>query len=84
MCKQVLEDYGKYGDSILGRFGTKPDGHRVPNVRAVVKPLLGLFHGERNSKKWKAALDRAFRTATSVSGILQVPPSCCYTFCFWA
>ena len=50
--------YGEYGDSILGRFGVKDDGHKVPNVRAIVKPLIGLFYGEVGGRRWRNAIDR--------------------------
>ncbi len=56
---QVLRRYVEYGDAVLGRFGTKPDGSRTPNVRTVVKPLLGLFHGEPGGRKWRQQLDSA-------------------------
>jgi len=28
-------------------------------VRALVKPLLGMFHGEPRAKKWRAAVSAA-------------------------
>ena len=72
---QVLEAYAKYGDSILGKWGTKPDGSKAPNVKAVIKPLLGMFHGERGCKKWKQAIDAVLKTAShdlTVSQVLEV------------
>ena len=63
---QVLARYGEYGDSILGRFGVKDDGHKIPSVRAVIKPLIGLFYsepamlGEAGRCRWRNAFDLAF------------------------
>jgi hypothetical protein len=31
-------------------------------VRAIIKPLLNLFHGEHGGKRWKNAIDIALRT----------------------
>ena len=69
---QVLQDYAQYGDAMVGRYGIRPDGTPSPNVRTLVKPLLNLFHGERGCKRWKQAVDSELRTATSVSGLLEV------------
>lgn len=70
---QVLDRYAVYGDAVLGRFGTKPDGSRTPNVRAVVKPLLGLFHGEAGGRKWRQQLDVGLlKKPASVSEVIQV------------
>lgn len=69
---QVLEEYAKYGDAMIGRWQIKPDGSKSPNVRAVFKPLLNMFHSERGSKRWKQAVDAGFKTAFSVSGLLKV------------
>lgn len=72
-CAQVLDRYAVYGDAVLGRFGTKPDGSRTPNVRAVVKPLLGLFHGEAGGRKWRQQLDVGLlKKPASVSEVIQV------------
>ena len=69
---QVFEEYAKYGDAMVGKWFTKGNGQKNPNVRTVFKPLLNLFHGERGSKRWKQAVDTKFKTATTVSGLLQV------------
>lgn len=73
---QVLWEYAKYGDAMIGRWHIKPDGHKSPSVRAVFKPLLNMFHSERGSKRWKQAVDASFKTATSVSGLLKVCFAC--------
>ena len=70
-CLKVLDEYVKYADSMLGRWDVKADGHQVPNVRALTKPLLGLFHGEPRSKQWRAAVDEALRSARSVREVLD-------------
>lgn len=45
------------------RWAIKEDGHREPNARTLLKPVLNLFHGERGSKRWKAAMDAALKDA---------------------
>ncbi|KAK9818858.1 hypothetical protein WJX74_002305 [Apatococcus lobatus] len=61
--RQVLRDYCKYADSVIGKWAKGPEskGHVSPNVRAVAKPLLGMFMGQRGSRRWKQAMDEAFR-----------------------
>lgn len=48
---QVLRDYAAYAGSMQGRWGVRDDGHQEPSVRAMMKPILNLFHGEKGSKK---------------------------------
>ena len=55
---------------MIGKWLVRPNGQKMPNVRAVFKPLLNMFHGERGSKRWKQALDGKFKNATSVSELL--------------
>lgn len=50
------------------RWGIKPDGHRSPSVRALVKPLLGLFHGEPGCKRWKNAVDALLKADPATVG----------------
>ena len=70
---QVLARYGDYGDAILGRFGVKEDGNRIPNVRAVIKPLIGLFYGEAGGRRWRNAIDQALlRKPATVSEVIHV------------
>ncbi|GAX83434.1 hypothetical protein CEUSTIGMA_g10859.t1 [Chlamydomonas eustigma] len=64
--REVLERYTEYCDAIMGKFGIRSDGHMEPNVRLLFKPLLGLFHAEPGSKRWKAAVDGVLK---------QDPPS---------
>lgn len=45
-----LQEYCRYGDSIIGRFGEGDSGNKYPNVRTIVKPLLHLFHGDKGNK----------------------------------
>ena len=70
---QVLARYGDYGDAILGRFGVKEDGSKIPNVRAVIKPLIGLFYGEAGGRRWRNAIDQALlRKPATVSEVIHV------------
>ncbi|KAK4757949.1 hypothetical protein SAY87_019250 [Trapa incisa] len=63
--RQVLEKYQAYGDSVLWRDGKKP------NVRDIVKPLLGLFHSEPGNSLWKRKADAAFRTCSTIKSFLE-------------
>nr|XP_027074405.1 uncharacterized protein LOC113698698 isoform X2 [Coffea arabica] len=63
--RQVLEQYQIYGDSVLGKYGQKP------NVRDVVKPLLGLFHSEPGNALWKRNVDSAFQHCTTIKSLLE-------------
>ncbi|KAK6162992.1 hypothetical protein DH2020_002833 [Rehmannia glutinosa] len=56
--RQVLEKYQVYGDSVLGLYGPRP------NVREVIKPLLGFFHSEPGNGAWKRKVDAAFMECT--------------------
>uniref|UniRef100_A0A7S3R3J5 DUS-like FMN-binding domain-containing protein n=1 Tax=Dunaliella tertiolecta TaxID=3047 RepID=A0A7S3R3J5_DUNTE len=60
--RQVLSEYSKYADTMVGSWGCKPDGHKEPSVRTVFKPLLNLFHGEKGSKRWKQEVDALLKT----------------------
>jgi len=69
---QVLERYAAYGDGVLGRWGARPDGSRAPGVRALAKPLLGLFHGEPGGRRFRCALEDGLRRKpASLSALLQ-------------
>lgn len=48
-----------------------PPATAAPQVRALVKPLLGMFHGEPRAKKWRAAVDTSLKTAATVSEVLD-------------
>lgn len=68
---QVIEEYCKYADAMLGRWGANSSGTRFPNVRALVKPLLSLFHGSRGTKRWKNTIDALLlQSPTSASAVL--------------
>ena len=69
---QVFEEYAKYGDAMIGKWLVRPNGQKNPNVRTVFKPLLNMFHGERGSKRWKQTVDAKFKTATTITGLLEV------------
>lgn len=69
--REVLLTYAKYADNMIGRWHVKEDGHRVPSVRTMTKPLLGMFHQVPRGRKWRAAVDAALKTAGSVSEVLD-------------
>ncbi|KAK3030787.1 hypothetical protein RJ639_035452 [Escallonia herrerae] len=64
--RQVLEQYQVYGDSILGKYGPNR-----PNVRDVVKPILGLFHCEPGNGLWKRNADAAFQHCTTLKAFFE-------------
>ena len=66
-CTQVIDAYCRYADAMVGRWSIKDDGYRTPSVRVLLKPLYNMFHGERGGRKWKAAMDDALRTDTSIT-----------------
>lgn len=63
--RQVLEKYQEYGDSVLGLYGPKP------NVRDVIKPLLGFFHSEPGNGLWKRKADAAFLHCTTIKSFFE-------------
>lgn len=69
--REVLDKYAEYADAMLGHWAVKEDGYRCPNVRCLVKPLIGLFHGEPKGKQWRAAVDGALKDAKSVREVLD-------------
>ena len=69
--REVLREYAKYADSMIGRWSVKEDGHRYPSVRVLTKPLLSMFHQVPRGKKWRAAVDGALKTANSVTEVLD-------------
>ena len=69
--REVLRTYAEYADGMIGRWCVKEDGHRVPSVRTMTKPLLGMFHQVPRGKKWRAAVDGVLKTAGSVTEVLD-------------
>ena len=69
--RELLYKYAAYADSVIGKWQVKEDGYKSPNVRVLTKPLFGLFAGEPRGKKWRAAVDTALKTATTVTEILD-------------
>ncbi|CAI9781670.1 unnamed protein product [Fraxinus pennsylvanica] len=63
--RQVLEKYQVYGDSVLGKYGQRP------NVREVIRPLLGLFHAEPGNSRWKRKADAAFMHCTTIKSFFE-------------
>jgi tRNA-dihydrouridine synthase A len=74
--REVLRRYAEYGDAVLGRFGSKEGGAvRYPGVRAVAKPLLGLFHGSPGGRRWRNVLDQELlKKPATLSAALEVLP----------
>ncbi|XP_050210036.1 uncharacterized protein LOC126660521 isoform X2 [Mercurialis annua] len=64
--RQILEQYQAYGDAILGTYG-----NNRPNVRDVVKPLLGFFHSEPGNGLWKRKADAAFQNCTTIKSFFE-------------
>lgn len=64
--RKVLADYAAYADSTLGRY--RPNN---PNLRTLVKPLLGLFHGEPGGGVWRREIDTALRDAKTMYELLE-------------
>ncbi|KAI3438293.1 hypothetical protein D9Q98_000727 [Chlorella vulgaris] len=69
--RQVMQRYAAWADTMIGHWRVEKDGHTSPNVRTLVKPLLGMLHGEPRGKKWRAAVDAALKTAGTVSEVLE-------------
>jgi tRNA-dihydrouridine synthase A len=69
--RELLRRYAAYADAMIGSIEIKEDGYKVPSVRTLVKPLLGMFHQERKGKKWRAAVDDALRKSSTVSEVLD-------------
>ncbi|XP_073142189.1 uncharacterized protein [Henckelia pumila] len=65
--RQVLENYQVYGDSVLGLYGSGTK----PNLRDVVKPLLGFFHSAPGNGLWKRKVDAAFQNCTTIKSFLE-------------
>lgn len=63
--RQVLEKYQVYGDSVLRLYDPKP------NLREVIKPLLGFFHSEPGNGLWKRKADAAFMNCTTVESFFE-------------
>ena len=69
--REALYQYATYADSIIGKWSVKEDGYKSPNIRMLTKPLFGMFTGEPRGKKWRAAVDKALKTATTMTEILD-------------
>lgn len=64
--RQLLEQYAAYADASLGMFGPGR-----PNVQSLVKPLLGLFHGEKGGARFRRAVDACVRNAKTPSAVIR-------------
>lgn len=88
--RQILQEYAAYGDAVLGRFTKDWPGTtaRHPNVRTVVKPLLGLFHGSPGGKRFRNRLDawltkHAKREDATVSEAIAYAIEVCVLLLVW-
>jgi tRNA-dihydrouridine synthase A len=69
--KELLYEYAAYADGQIGKQCIKPDGHKVPSLRTLTKPILGIFSNEPRGKKWRAAIDKELRTSATLTEILD-------------
>lgn len=69
--RHILRDYVEYANNEIAETNC--------SVRTVIKPLLNLFHGERNGKLWRRSIDEGLRDNLSFEMIvgmaMQVVPS---------
>lgn len=47
-----------------GKMGNQP---KPSNLRVLAKPILNLFYGERNGKRWKCLMDAELNKSSSDS-----------------
>lgn len=43
------------------RYAVRESSESTCSVRTVVKPILNLFHGERNGKMWRRVIDEGLK-----------------------
>ncbi|GJP42845.1 hypothetical protein CLOM_g2373 [Closterium sp. NIES-68] len=67
VCPLLLHLYAQYSDSAINQFGPGR-----PNVRTLVKPLLGLFHCEPGAGKWRRLIDTEIRQAKTIDHLLSL------------
>ncbi|KAJ7949184.1 tRNA-dihydrouridine synthase [Quillaja saponaria] len=63
--RQIIEKYQVYGDSVLGKYGSKP------HMRDIVKPLLHFFYSEPGNGLWKRKADAAFQHCTTLKSFFE-------------
>lgn len=61
--RKVISGYLKYAEKELDQYGG--------SVRVVVKPLLNLFHGEPNGKKYRRMIDEGLRDRLELRRIVE-------------
>lgn len=69
---QIIEAYCRYADAMVGRWSIQADGYQTPSLRALLKPLYNIFHGERGGRKWKAAMDERLRLDSSIATLSEL------------
>jgi tRNA-dihydrouridine synthase A len=55
--RQLLTDYAEMCDRALEERGPMESSHMRSVVRKMVKPLLGMFHGEPGTNKWRRQIE---------------------------
>lgn len=86
-CGSRREAFALYSDYAAVAAATRQITGYVPSTRTLMAPLLGMTHGVRGGRKWRAAVDAALRvpgaTVASVlaaaepalgEGVLDEPP----------
>lgn len=61
------EAFRRYASYAARAAATRQSNGYAPPVRTLVAPLLGMTHGVRGGKKWRAAVDAALRAPGEVS-----------------
>lgn len=61
--RHILAEYKIYAQKEIDAIGC--------SVRAVLKPLLNLFHGERHGKLWRRIIDEKLRSGDSINEIIE-------------
>jgi tRNA-dihydrouridine synthase A len=69
--KELLYAYARYADGKIGSLCVKPDGHKMPSLRTLTKPILGMFSNEPRGKKWRAAVDTELRRCETLTEVLD-------------
>ena len=69
--KELLYAYARYADGKIGSLCVNPDGHKMPSLRTLTKPILGMFTKEPRGKKWRAAVDAALRHCETLTEVLD-------------
>ncbi|CAG9464804.1 unnamed protein product [Pedinophyceae sp. YPF-701] len=73
----LLREYAKYGDEMIGRFGTDRKGDKKPDARMILKHTLNVFHAERGAREWRRRLEDLFhKPGLSCTDIVEEAMAC--------